>query len=65
MNELFEIKSQSQTVGRIYIGTYNNNTGEMITVGPGFITVSICLSVCLSVLSVLSACVNVCMSMSK
>ena len=40
MNSSFEIKSQSQTVGKIHLGVYNNNTGEMITVGPGFITVS-------------------------
>ncbi|KAK7114553.1 WD repeat-containing protein 97-like isoform X2 [Littorina saxatilis] len=38
MSELFEIISQAQAVGGIHLGVYNNNTGEMITVGPGFIT---------------------------
>jgi hypothetical protein len=41
MDEKFEVRSQSQTVGSIHLGQYNSSTGEMITVGPGFITVNI------------------------
>ena len=40
MSRDFLIGSQSKAVGKILMGTYNNNTGEFITVGPNFITVS-------------------------
>merc|ERR1719239_1458350 len=38
MNRSFIIKSQSKAVGPIQLGAYNQNTGELITVGPYFIT---------------------------
>ncbi|GFN75135.1 WD repeat-containing protein kiaa1875-like isoform x3 [Plakobranchus ocellatus] len=38
MSREFVIGSQSKAVGKILMGTYNNNTGELITVGPNFIT---------------------------
>ena len=40
MSREFVIGSQSKAVGKILMGMYNNNTGELITVGPNFITVS-------------------------
>ncbi|KAK3741975.1 hypothetical protein RRG08_024721 [Elysia crispata] len=38
MSREFVIGSQSKAVGKILMGMYNNNTGELITVGPNFIT---------------------------
>ncbi|XP_005105308.1 WD repeat-containing protein 97 isoform X2 [Aplysia californica] len=38
LSRTFVIRSQSKAVGRILLGTYNHNTGELITVGPHFIT---------------------------
>ncbi|GFS24658.1 WD repeat-containing protein KIAA1875-like isoform X3 [Elysia marginata] len=38
MSREFVIGSQSRAVGKILMVMYNNNTGELITVGPNFIT---------------------------
>lgn len=39
MTKDFVVGTRCKAVGRILMATYNNSTGELITVGPHFITV--------------------------
>ena len=40
MNKDFEMNSSSTAVGPIHVAVYNENSGEILTVGADFITVS-------------------------
>ena len=53
MDKGFIVKSQSEALGKILLGAYNHNTGELITIGPHFITVGYSLFVLTDIFNVI------------